>query len=142
MAPFITTLAQTHNLRILGFDLYGRGYSASPGVPYSTSLYVSQLKELLDGVGWMSSSVSSSDNEMTAKVNVLGFSMGGGIAVAFVEKYGKWVEKVVLMAPSGLIEVRKYRNRKKKEICSNFVFSFTDSERSSRCPSSQDSNHW
>ncbi|KAI9363885.1 Alpha/Beta hydrolase protein [Zopfochytrium polystomum] len=76
---------------VLGFDLYGRGFSASPGVAYTPSVYVNQLNGLLDHVGW-------------DKANVVGYSLGGGVVTAFAAQYPQRVEKLVLLAPAGLQE--------------------------------------
>jgi hypothetical protein len=39
-------------------DLYGRGYSDAPDVPYNTSLYTTQLALLMQHVGWSSACVA------------------------------------------------------------------------------------
>ncbi|KAJ3098841.1 hypothetical protein HDU97_003704 [Phlyctochytrium planicorne] len=88
MPAFIEGLA-AKGMRVLAFDLYGRGYSDAPGVVYNEELYVSQVKELLGKVGW-------------SKCHVLGYSLGGAIATAFSAKYPETVNKVVLIAPAGL----------------------------------------
>ncbi|KAJ3203878.1 hypothetical protein HDU83_009963 [Entophlyctis luteolus] len=75
---------------VLSYDLYGMGYSGSPGTKYDEESYTLQLVELLKHVGW------------SEPVVVLGFSLGGGIATCFADKYPEYVEKLVLIAPAGL----------------------------------------
>ncbi|KAJ7743923.1 Alpha/Beta hydrolase protein [Mycena maculata] len=75
---------------VLLYDLYGRGYSDAPqGIPYDTQLYITQLALLLQHVGWQST-------------RLVGFSMGGPIAAAFVAMFPALVEHdVVLIASAG-----------------------------------------
>ncbi|KAJ3316242.1 hypothetical protein HDU76_001953 [Blyttiomyces sp. JEL0837] len=89
MPSFVNTLA-SKGFRVLAYDLYGRGYSAAPGSVYDENLYVAQLKGLLDSVGWEQS-------------NVLGYSLGGGIAAAFAARYSNRVNHLALVAPAGLM---------------------------------------
>ncbi|KAI9353490.1 Alpha/Beta hydrolase protein [Obelidium mucronatum] len=89
--PHVVDGLSRRGFQVLSYDIYGRGYSASPGVKYSTDLYVKQLKELMDHAGW-------------ERANVLGYSMGGGIAASFADQYVEKVNDLVLVAPSGLRE--------------------------------------
>ncbi|KAI0832810.1 alpha/beta-hydrolase [Trametes gibbosa] len=78
--------------RVLLYDLYGRGYSDAPQTTYDTNLYTTQLALLLQYVGW-------------SKANIVGVSMGGGIAAAFGAQFPHLVtDKVVLIASAGLME--------------------------------------
>ncbi|KAI8982755.1 alpha/beta-hydrolase [Trametes punicea] len=78
--------------RVLLYDLYGRGYSDAPQTTYDANLYTTQLALLLQYVGW-------------SKANVVGVSMGGGIAAAFAAQFPHLVtDKVVLIASAGLME--------------------------------------
>ena len=72
-------------------DLYGRGYSEAPECPYNLDLYVGQLQQLVDHVGW-------------EKFNLLGFSMGGAISVAFTAAHPERIIRLGLIAPAGLLE--------------------------------------
>ncbi|KAJ3354169.1 hypothetical protein HDU83_005775 [Entophlyctis luteolus] len=74
---------------VLCYDLYGRGYSASPPIRYDADAYTAQLKNLLDAVGWETASI-------------LGYSLGGGIATHFTAIHPERVEDLVLVAPAGL----------------------------------------
>ncbi|TFK79834.1 alpha/beta-hydrolase [Polyporus arcularius HHB13444] len=78
--------------RVLLYDLYGRGYSDAPHTTYDVNLYTTQLALLLQYVGW-------------SKADIVGVSMGGGIAAAFVAQFPHLVtDKVVLIASAGLME--------------------------------------
>ncbi|KAI8088991.1 Alpha/Beta hydrolase protein [Halteromyces radiatus] len=80
-----------NNHRVLVFDLWGRGYSDAPAMHYDDSLYVTQVALLLQKVGWN-------------KMDVVGVSLGGGIASSFTAFYPEMVNKLVLIAPAGLME--------------------------------------
>ncbi|KAI0782541.1 alpha/beta-hydrolase [Abortiporus biennis] len=78
--------------RVLLYDLYGRGYSDAPQTTYDTSIYVTQLALLMQYLGW-------------DKANVVGLSMGGGVAAAFVDQFPHLsTGKLALLASSGIIE--------------------------------------
>lgn len=51
--------------RVFSLDLYSRGYSEGPSVKHEPQLYVTQLHELLDHVGWK-------------KCNLVGLSLVSG----------------------------------------------------------------
>ncbi|KAJ3391068.1 hypothetical protein HDU84_006583 [Entophlyctis sp. JEL0112] len=88
-SPRSTEILAERGYRVLIYDVYGRGYSSSPGTIYSGSLYAQQLKDLLDHVGWESATV-------------LGVSMGGGVAVTFADIFPERVDNLVLICPAGL----------------------------------------
>ncbi|KAI0068625.1 alpha/beta-hydrolase [Artomyces pyxidatus] len=78
--------------RVLLYDLYGRGYSDAPQTTYDASLYATQLALLMQHVKW-------------AKANIVGISMGGGIAAAFNHHFPDLVDgKIALIASAGLVE--------------------------------------
>ncbi|KAL7330314.1 hypothetical protein PS15p_205279 [Mucor circinelloides] len=77
---------------VLLYDLWGRGYSQAPATKYDEALYTSQLAMLLQKVGW-------------DKADVIGTSLGGGIASSFTSFYPEMVNKLVLIAPAGLFKV-------------------------------------
>ncbi|KAG9286750.1 hypothetical protein G9A89_012300 [Geosiphon pyriformis] len=79
------------NFHVLVYDLYGRGYSASPSVNHDQALYVTQLALLLRNVEFH-------------KTNVIGLSMGGAISVLFTQQFPEMVEKLALIAPAGLLD--------------------------------------
>ncbi|KAJ3099649.1 hypothetical protein HDU97_002907 [Phlyctochytrium planicorne] len=75
--------------RVLVYDLLGRGYSDTPPGSYDFSFYAQQLNDLLVHVGW-------------SKANVLGYSLGGGIATGFAATYPEKVDRLILIAPAGM----------------------------------------
>ncbi len=75
--------------RVLRYDLFGRGYSDRPHIPYDLNLFVRQLRGLLDGVNTYH------------PVTVVGLSMGGAIATTFACRFPHRVNKVVLIDSSG-----------------------------------------
>ncbi|KAJ7059763.1 Alpha/Beta hydrolase protein [Mycena amicta] len=92
-APIVPILV-AGGLRVLMYDLFGRGYSDAPRTAtYDANLYVTQLALLLQYLRW-------------ERTGVVGYSMGGPIAAAFVASFPHLVEsKVVLLASAGLSEV-------------------------------------
>ncbi|KAI9063016.1 alpha/beta-hydrolase [Trametes sanguinea] len=88
-----------HSFRVLVYDLYGKGYSEAPHTTYDWSLFVTQLALLLQYVGW-------------DEAHIVGFSMGGGIAVAFTAALPHLVSgKLVLIASAGLLEFQRGRKK-------------------------------
>ncbi|KAF8165947.1 Alpha/Beta hydrolase protein [Crassisporium funariophilum] len=78
--------------RVLLYDLYGRGYSDAPQTTYDANLYTSQLALLMQYLRW-------------DKANIVGVSMGGGIAAAFTSQFPHLVDEgVCLIACAGLME--------------------------------------
>ena len=75
---------------ILQYDLYGRGYSDRPDVKYDLDLYINQLSELLAVLS------------IRHPIYLVGWSLGGMIAVAYSAKYSNKIEKLILIAPSGV----------------------------------------
>lgn len=75
-------------LRVLRYDLFGRGYSDRPPVPNNLALFVQQLRELLDSLS-------------IAEVDLVGLSMGGPIAAGFATRYPRRVRRVALIDPVG-----------------------------------------
>ncbi|KAG8746990.1 hypothetical protein FRC10_002789 [Ceratobasidium sp. 414] len=92
--PVADQLAKT-GFRVLVYDLYGRGYTEAPdarSTNYDAELYVTQLALLLQAVGWR-------------KTRVVGLSMGGAIAAAFVSQFPWLVESnVAFIASVGVME--------------------------------------
>ncbi|KAG0313524.1 hypothetical protein BGZ99_008834, partial [Dissophora globulifera] len=76
--------------RVLLYDLYSRGYSVGPAVDHNPDLYVAQLHELLQHVGWK-------------KCNFVGLSLGGGIVACYSYRFPESVESVTFISPGGLL---------------------------------------
>lgn len=70
------------------YDLYGRGFSDRPPVAYDLSLFLVQLRQLLETLGH-------------AQADLVGLSMGGPIAAAFSVSFPERVRRLVLIDPSG-----------------------------------------
>lgn len=75
------------------YDSWGRGFSQAPAGLYNEALYTSQLALLLQKVGW-------------EKTDVIGVSLGGGIATSFTAFYPEMVNRLVLIAPTGLMNAK------------------------------------
>lgn len=76
-------------LKVLRYDLYGRGFSDRPPVRYDADLFVTQLKEL-------------SDELLGSEKFVLcGLSMGGAISVQFADRFPDRVQKLILIDSAG-----------------------------------------
>lgn len=76
-------------MRVLRYDLFGRGLSDKPDVPNSPELFEEQLLNLLDGLA------------ITGPVDLLGVSMGGAISVHFWAHHPERVRRVALVSPAG-----------------------------------------
>ena len=76
-------------LRVLRYDLFGRGFSDRPQTAYGIDLFVRQLADLLEGLG------------ITRPVSLVGLSMGGPICAAFMVRDPERVNKLVLIDPAG-----------------------------------------
>ncbi len=76
-------------LRVLRYDLYGRWLSDRPSARYNEDLFLRQLSELLEAVG------------VTEPIHLVAASLGGGVAVAFAERFPDRVDRLVLHSPAG-----------------------------------------
>jgi pimeloyl-ACP methyl ester carboxylesterase len=74
--------------RVLRYDLFGRGFSDRPRVDYNIHLFMRQLKDLLDALGFK-------------QINLVGLSMGGPITAAFISQHPEYVIRYVLIDPAG-----------------------------------------
>ena len=89
-APTVEHLVEA-GFRVLTFDLYGRGLSDRPKVRYDLELFVRQLHQLLQHLGW------------TKAIRVVGWSLGGIIAAAWATGHpGMSHPGVAMIAPGGL----------------------------------------
>jgi pimeloyl-ACP methyl ester carboxylesterase len=84
---------------VLRYDLYGRGMSDRPDIAYNADLFDRQLLELLDS------------QHFSTPAALVGVSMGGAIAVHFLDRHPERVRCLCLIAPAGfpLHEPLKYR---------------------------------
>ncbi len=77
-------------IRVLIYDLYGRGLSDRVAGRQDRAFFVEQLDELLVAL------------EVTQGVTLMGYSMGGAIAAAYAVEHPALVDRLVLLAPVGL----------------------------------------
>lgn len=80
--------------RVLTFDHFGRGYSDRPIARHTFAFYIRELDELLDALN------------VKAGFDLLGYSMGGGIAVQYASLRRDRIRKLVLIAPIGFLTTR------------------------------------
>ncbi|KAI1311469.1 alpha/beta-hydrolase [Xylaria venustula] len=79
--------------RVMMFDLFGRGYSDAPtDLPYDARLYTTQILLVL-----------SSSKLLWTTFHLVGYSLGGSLAVSFTRYFPHRVRSLSLIAPSGLI---------------------------------------
>jgi len=76
-------------LRVLSYDNYGRGWSDRPNIDNDADLFDRQLVELLKSQG------------VTRPFNLLGYSMGGAIAVNYLSRHPGSAKRLALIAPAG-----------------------------------------
>ncbi|KAK3298521.1 Alpha/Beta hydrolase protein [Chaetomium fimeti] len=97
LAALAEALVRRRGCRVMLFDLFGRGYSDAPqGVRYDARLYVTQVLLVL----------ASSRLAWTGEgggFHLVGYSMGGGLAVAFARFFAGIVRSLVLVAGCGLV---------------------------------------
>lgn len=77
--------------RVLSYDLLGRGLSDAPTKPQTLMVFRKQLAELL------------ADQDIDGPLGLLGYSMGGSIAVDFAAHNPSRVTQVLLVAPAGIV---------------------------------------
>lgn len=86
--PTFAFLTQA-GFRVLRYDLFGRGFSDRPDTRYNIELFVKQLSDLLDALGF------------TYPVSLVGLSTGGPITAGFTARFPERVNKLVLIDPVG-----------------------------------------
>jgi pimeloyl-ACP methyl ester carboxylesterase len=74
--------------RVARYDIYGRGFSDRPDVPYTGDLFDRQLSHLLDSLGWRD------------PVHVVGLSMGGPVSATFVTRHPGRARSLTLVDPA------------------------------------------
>lgn len=79
--------------QVLRYDLFGRGLSDRPNLPYDIRLFVKQLKELFNTFNFK-------------RIHLVGLSMGGVITAKFIEQYPEYVSSHILIDPAGAKPVK------------------------------------
>ncbi|KAF5554288.1 2-hydroxy-6-oxo-6-phenylhexa-2,4-dienoate hydrolase [Fusarium napiforme] len=100
LGPIALGLAK-RGYRVMLFDLFGRGFSDGVAdIPHDARLYVSQMLLVLASspLAWTG----------TGAFRLVGYSLGGGIAVHFANAFPNLVRDLVLLAPAGLIRAASF----------------------------------
>jgi pimeloyl-ACP methyl ester carboxylesterase len=84
---------RARGFRVVAPDQIGFGKSSKPDVPHSLHVHAYNTRQLLDYLG-------------VKKVNLVGHSLGGTMAVRFTLMYPEYVERLVLEDPIGLEDYR------------------------------------
>ena len=85
------------DLCVLAIDLWGRGYSDTPlDVPHDSRLFSTQILFAI-------ASSPLSWTGTTSGFSLIGFSLGGGIAMSFAAHFPYLVHSIVLLAPAGVL---------------------------------------
>ncbi|KAG5984222.1 hypothetical protein E4U55_005580 [Claviceps digitariae] len=95
-------------------DLFGRGFSDGVGdLPHDTRLYTTQILLVLASspLAWTG----------TQAFHLMGYSLGGGIAVPFANAFPHMVSSLVLLAPAGLIDASSFGALNRFVFSSGFV---------------------
>lgn len=101
--PCLSLGAVAHGLveqgcRVMLFDLFGRGYSDAPqDLDQDARLFTTEILLVL------ASSTLSWTGSGSGKFSLVGYSLGGGISVAFTSYFPDLVDKLILIAPAGLM---------------------------------------
>jgi pimeloyl-ACP methyl ester carboxylesterase len=82
-----STALSAAGFRVARYDMFGRGYSDRPDVPYTLELFDRQLQQLLDSLGWRE------------PVDVIGLSMGGVVSATFAGRHPERVRSLALIDP-------------------------------------------
>ncbi|KAM0252064.1 hypothetical protein ACHAP5_001389 [Fusarium lateritium] len=100
LAPIALALVK-RGYRVMLFDLFGRGFSDGVAdIPHDARLYVSQMLLVLASspLAWTG----------TNGFRLIGYSLGGGIAIHFANAFPHLVRDLVLLAPAGLIRAASF----------------------------------
>jgi pimeloyl-ACP methyl ester carboxylesterase len=79
------------DFRVIRYDAFGRGFSDRPALNYTPSVFINQIFDLLNALN------------ITKPVDLVGFSLGGLVAVWFTATHPDLVRKLTLVSPAGLI---------------------------------------
>lgn len=75
--------------RVISFDLYGRGYSDRPNVPYNAELFDRQIADLLTALN------------VTTPINIIGLAFGCPISANFSLRHPEKVKRICFFGPDG-----------------------------------------
>eukprot|EP01084_Bolivina_argentea_P077110 139805_1 len=74
---------------ITSYHIYGRGYSDTTLTPNNLPLFLCQISDIITSLN------------ITGPIILVGYSMGGMIAISFTQKYPNRVHKLICIAPAG-----------------------------------------
>lgn len=100
--------------RVMLFDYFGRGYSDAPNdIPYDVRLYTTQILLVL----------ASSHLAWTGDdgFHLIGYSLGGGVAVSFTRYFAHMVRSLTVVASGGIIR-KEHVSWKSKILYSTGIF--------------------
>ncbi|MEM1074929.1 MAG: alpha/beta hydrolase [Pseudomonadota bacterium] len=86
----LAPLLADHGMRVLTYDIYGRGYSDRVPGDQDTAFFIRQVNDLLEH--------EKIDDDLT----VIGYSMGGAVATAYAARQPVGIRNLVLLAPAGM----------------------------------------
>jgi pimeloyl-ACP methyl ester carboxylesterase len=90
--------SHSKHFNCFALDLAGSGFSDKPDRPYDIRFYVEHVRAFMDALG-------------IAKASLIGVSLGAWIAGRFVVTYPERVERMTLLATSGMVVNRQTMNR-------------------------------
>ncbi|GAB1310085.1 Alpha/Beta hydrolase protein [Madurella fahalii] len=103
LTKLANALVSEKGCRVMLFDLFGRGFSDNPSdLPHDARLYTTQILLALasaEETSWM---------DPKNPFKLVGYSLGGGIAVHFATSFPHLVSSLVLLAPAGLIRPESF----------------------------------
>ena len=73
--------------QVLRYDMFGRGMSDRPSGAYDRAMYLRQLEEMLEKIGW------------DEKFDIAGYSFGGAIAAEYAARHPEMINSLVLITP-------------------------------------------
>ncbi|KAI9674882.1 MAG: hypothetical protein M1829_003622 [Trizodia sp. TS-e1964] len=107
--PSIALADVAHDLvrngcRVMLLDIWGRGWSDSPiDVPHDSRIYITQILVAL------ASSKLPWTGEVSGGFSLVGYSMGGAIAISFFTYFPRLVSSLILFGPAGIIREDRLR---------------------------------
>ncbi len=96
--------------RVVSFDLFGRGYSDRPNIPFGEDLFVGQVLGMINALN------------VSGPVHLVGYSMGGGVVADFSARHPELVASVTLLAPVGFSEVSDVPAYVKAPVIGDWLF--------------------
>ena len=105
-------LSQKGRRRVVSLDLYGRGRTSYPAddAPMTAELFAEQIFEFLREMPQGRSDTCRMNGidceEDRLPIDLVGYSMGGGVAVAFAAKWPERCRSLTLIAPCGTRNMR------------------------------------